>query len=129
MFALVLAAATAVPTQDVRVVVRTDTDAAVSCSLSDASGAPSEARLTPADPLRWSWSRRPGDVLHCTGPGLEPLDSDSGPGAFPRELVLDMLPARPVTIETDWGGREVVVEWRALEAGATRLLARPRGRV
>ena len=129
MLALVLFAAIGALSQDVRVTIRAPADIAVSCSLHDRAGEPQGPRLAATGPRAWTWSRRPGDVLRCTGPGLEPLDSDSGAAAFPSELTLDMVPARPVTVEAGWGSVEAEVEWRALEPGATVLLARRRERV
>jgi hypothetical protein len=126
---LVLAAVSGALSQDVHVVVRAPTEVAISCSLDDRAGKPQVPRLAATGPRAWTWSRRPGDVLRCSGAGLEPLDSDSSGAVIPSELTLEMAAARPVTVEAGWGGVEAVVEWRALEPGATVLLAQRRERV
>ena len=106
----------------VRVTVR---PTGASCAVRDAAGAPAPDRLSAAAG-GFSWQRRDGDVLSCDGPGLEPHDLAPGGGALPPEVTLELRPARAVALETEWGGAEATVEWRAIGWGGTTLLARRR---
>ena len=111
---------------EVRLTVRAGGTAA-QCALRDRSGASAGARLREAGAGVRLWQRLPGDVVSCSGPGFEPLDLDPGQAPLPAELALDLPPARPVTLEGDWG--EASIEWRELRAGHTSLVARRSMRV
>jgi len=116
---------------EVQVVVRAAEPAAAACRLADAEGAAAPARLLEAEAGRWRWSRRPGDVLSCSSPGHEPVDVDSGRGArlAEAEVVVELLPARTVTLSAGWGGIDALVEWRTLGGDGGSRLARERHRI
>ena len=108
--------------QPVRLVVHPAPGAA--CSVHDAVGNPAPDRLSAA-PAGFVWARLAGDVLRCDGPGLEPLDV-ADRGVLPSKVTVNLRPARPVALETEWSGAEAVVEWRAIGPRGTTLLARRR---
>jgi hypothetical protein len=128
MRAVLLAAlpwATTAGVPPVEVSVRPGAAPGLECTLRDVPPAAAAARLGPSAPGRWRWQRAPGDVLACSAPGFEPVDLAGATLGAARAATVDLVPGRPVTLHPPAGTTlHASVEWRALRAGATSLLAR-----
>jgi hypothetical protein len=122
MSPLLLAAALAAPSG--RLLVVEAGEAAVTCIARDAAGEVVADRLGGAGP--WTWHPEPKDTVHCAAAGHEPVDIDPARAGIGQPLLLDLLPARPITLDAGWAGADTWVEWRALGERGTALIARER---
>jgi hypothetical protein len=121
MWALLLAAVLA--DEPGRLLVVEAGAAAVTCLARDAAGEAVD-RLGGGGP--WTWRPEAGDTVLCSADGREPVEIDMARATPGRPLVLELLPARAVTIDAGWAGADTWIEWRAWSDRGTAVVARQR---